>query len=109
MSRSKGNIAEEEACRYLRERGFDLIDRNVHSRFGEIDIIALKEGVLHFVEVKSGTTYEAAAQNITPTKMDRILKTVEHYMARHQLDLEYTIDAVIVIGERVEWLPNITL
>jgi putative endonuclease len=109
MSRTKGADAEEQACRYLRDEGFDLIDRNVHSRFGEIDIIALKNGVLHFVEVKSGTAYERAVQNITPTKIRRILMTVESYMARHRLDLDYTLDAVIVVGEQAHFVGDITL
>jgi putative endonuclease len=109
MSRSKGVAAEERACVYLREKGFDIIDRNVHSRFGEIDIIALKNEVVHFVEVKSGHSYEAALQNITPAKLSRILKTVDVYMARRRLDLDHTIDVAIVVGDRVYFLPDITL
>ena len=54
MSRNKGYAAEQKACEFLREHDFEIIDRNVYSRYGEIDIIALKEDVLHFVEVKSG-------------------------------------------------------
>jgi putative endonuclease len=109
VSRAKGSAAEERACRYLRNEGFDLVDRNVHSRFGEIDIIAVKNGVLHFVEVKSGEAYESAVQNITPEKIRRILKTADSYMARHRLDLDYTLDAVIVVGEQTHFLADITL
>ena len=109
MSRSKGAEGEERACDFLRTGGFDIIDRNVHSRFGEIDIIALKEGVLHFIEVKSGVSYDAAIRNITPQKLDRILKTVQSYMKQHQLDLDYMIDAVVVTPETLRLLENITL
>jgi putative endonuclease len=109
MSRSKGDAAETIACDFLREGGFDIIDRNVHSRFGEIDIIALKEGVLHFVEVKSADSYEKAVANITPEKLRRILKTAHFYMQRHQLDLEHMFDAVIVTGENPSIIENITL
>lgn len=109
MSRTKGNAAEERACGYLRENGFDIIDRNVYSRFGEIDIIALKNGVLHFVEVKSAKAYESGVQNITPKKISRILRTVESYMAQHRLDLDYTLDAVVIVGEESHFIPNITL
>ena len=56
-TKAKGNIAEDRACEYLRSRGFRIIDRNVYNRFGEIDIIALKDSVLHFVEVKSGNAF----------------------------------------------------
>ena len=109
MSRAKGTIAEEKACNHLREAGFDIIDRNVYSRFGEIDIIALKNEVLHFVEVKSANDYEAAVQNITPTKLRRFLLTVESYLKKHRLDMEYCVDGVIVTPDEVALLENITL
>lgn len=57
-TRARGNIAEERGCEYLRSQGLRIVDRNVYNRFGEIDIIALKESVLHFIEVKSAQNYE---------------------------------------------------
>jgi putative endonuclease len=109
MSRSKGNIGEERACDYLRSEGFEIIDRNVYSRFGEIDIIAMRGEVLHFVEVKSATHYDLAVQNITPTKIQRFLRTVESYQKKHQLDITWCMDAVIVTPEELTLLENITL
>ena len=109
MSRAKGNIGEDRACAYLREAGFEIVDRNVYSKFGEIDIIAMKDAVLHFVEVKSAKEYEVAVQNITPTKMHRFLQTVASYQKKHHLDIIYCIDAVIVTPDEVTLLENITL
>ena len=109
MSRAKGDAGEEKACSYLRSVGFDIIDRNVYSRFGEIDIIAMKDEVLHFIEVKSGNDYEAAVQNITPMKMQRFMKTVASYQKKHHLDLDYCIDGAIVTPDDVTLLENITL
>ena len=109
MSRSAGDIAEDRACGYLRRNGFDIIDRNVHSRFGEIDIIALKAEVLHFVEVKSALRYEGAVQNITPKKMQRIVKTAQTYMQKHRLTLHYSFDAILVTSDEIHYLENITL
>lgn len=109
MSRAKGDIAEEQACEYLRKRGFSIIDRNVSSRFGEIDIIAMKDEVIHFIEVKSGITYESAIENITPTKVDRILKTAQVYMKRHRLTLDFCIDAVIITPKQLGLIENITI
>ena len=54
MSRQKGNLAEDTACGFLYDNGFTIIERNFYSRFGEIDIIATKDEVFHFIEVKSG-------------------------------------------------------
>ena len=109
MSRAKGDIAEQRGCAFLEENGFSIVERNFYSRFGEIDIVASKAGVLHFVEVKSGEDYELAIQNITPTKLSRLTKTVYVYLKKNALDVDFCIDALIVTPLRVELLENITL
>jgi putative endonuclease len=75
LSRAKGNIAEERASEFLLDMGFLIIERNFYSRFGEIDIIAIKDEVLHLIEVKSGDDYESAVQNITQKKFSKLIKT----------------------------------
>ena len=109
MSRAKGNIAEDKASLFLEENGFLLIERNFYSRFGEIDIIASKDGVLHFVEVKSGLDYETAIQNITPTKLSRFIKTCNVYIKKNSYNGDYMIDAIVVTPTDVELVENITL
>ena len=109
MSREKGNQAEELACGFLHEKGFFVMQRNFYSRFGEVDIIASKDGVLHFVEVKSGDDYEVAIQNITPSKLSKIIKTANVYMKKNTLDVDFVFDAVIVTPFGVELVENITL
>ncbi|MGB5966114.1 MAG: YraN family protein [Sulfurimonadaceae bacterium] len=109
MSRAKGTLAEEKACQYLRSQGFDIVDRNVYSKFGEIDVIAMKDEVLHFIEVKSANDYESAVQNITPTKMHRFLQTVASYQKKHHLDIDHCIDGVIVTPDEVTLIENITI
>jgi len=109
MSRAVGDAAEQQAVAFLRERGFRIIDRNVSSRFGEIDILAMKEEVLHIIEVKSAPTFEQAAANITASKIRKILMTAEAYMKKHRLEIDYTLDAVIVSGGHCDLLENITI
>ncbi len=109
MSREVGNRGEDRACVYLREQGFTIVDRNVYSRFGEIDVIAMKDEVLHFIEVKSAYDYDVAVQNITPKKMHRFLQTVASYQKKHHLDITHCIDAVIVTPDDVTLIENITL
>lgn len=109
MSRAKGNIAESRASDYLIEEGFFILERNFYSRFGEIDIIATKEQVLHFVEVKSGQDYELAIQNITRTKLSRLIKTADIYMKKNALDVDFMLDAVVVTPHTIEMIENITL
>lgn len=109
MSRAKGNLAEDRACRYLDENGFMILQRNFYSRFGEIDIIASKDSVLHFIEVKSGLDYESAIQNITPRKLRKLIKTGETFMKKNKLDVAFVYDAVIVTPKDIEFVQNLTL
>jgi len=108
MSREVGNYAEQIAINWLIERGCQILDRNVYSRFGELDIIAQKEGVLHFIEVKSGTTFEPI-YNITPAKLSKLLRSIQAYLKKHKLDMPYQLDALIVKGDQCEWIENITV
>lgn len=108
-TRAKGNMAEERGCEFLRNRGLRIIDRNVYNRFGEIDIIVMAGNVLHFVEVKSGRSYEQAINNITPFKLQKLNRTIQTYLQQKRLECDYCIDALIVSDEGIEWIENITL
>lgn len=108
-TKAKGNIAEDRACDYLRSHGCRIIDRNVYNRFGEIDIIAFKGSVLHFVEVKSGVSYESAVNNLTRSKLQKLTRTIQSYQQLKKLNGDYCIDALIVSDEGIEWIENITL
>ena len=109
MSRAKGNIAEDKAVLFLEERGYHIVERNFYSRFGEIDIIASKGNVVHFVEVKSGDDFELAIQNITPSKLSKLIKTADVYMKKNSLDVDFMLDAVIVMPYTIEMVENITI
>ena len=109
MSRAKGNKAEDKAVEFLFDNGFSIIERNFYSRFGEIDVITSKDGVLHFVEVKSGEDFELAIQNITPTKISRLVKTAHVYMKKNSLDVDFQLDALVVTPTGVELVENITI
>lgn len=109
MSRAKGNVAEDRASAFLLENGYMIVDRNFYSRFGEIDIIAYKDEVLHFVEVKSALDYELAVQNITKSKLSKIIRTGDVYLKKNALNVDYMYDAIIVTPKDICHLENITL
>lgn len=108
-TRARGNIAEERGCEYLRDIGFRIIDRNVYNRFGEIDIIAMRDNVIHFVEVKSAQSYDQAVNNITASKLQKLYRTIQTYLQQKRLNLDYCIDALIVTDGEIVWIENITL
>lgn len=109
MSRLKGNIAEEKAVNFLKQKGFSIVEQNYYAKkMGEIDIIATKGDVYRFVEVKSGTSYDAV-YNITPAKLHKLIKSIYHYLKVKNLDVKFCIDAVIVYDNKIEMIENITL
>ena len=108
MSRAKGNLAEDKACQFITTLGFQIIERNFTLRGGEIDIIAIKDEVLHFIEVKSGTSYDPL-YNITPKKLQHVINTAYRFMQKKNLDMAFVIDAVSVQNETCKLIENITI
>jgi putative endonuclease len=109
MSRLKGNIAENKAVEFLKQKGLSIIEQNYYAKkMGEIDIIATKGDVYHFVEVKSGTSYDAV-YNITPAKLHKLIKSIYYYLKVKNLDVKFCIDAIIVHDNKIDMIENITL
>ena len=108
MSFKKGLEAENIAVQYLENIGFKILDRNYHSKYGEIDIISKKDNILHFIEVKSGNSFNPA-YNLTQRKIDRILQTVDIYLSKAYLNIDISIDLMTISEENIELLENITI
>lgn len=92
-----GNLAEDFAVKLLLKNGYKVLDRNFHSRFGEIDIVAEDSGTLVFVEVKArwGLHFGAPEESVTPWKLAKIRKTGEYYSLLHRgLPKKLRIDVV---------------
>lgn len=110
MSRRKGDIAEQKACDFLQSQGFKIIEQNFYAKkLGEIDIIASKNNTLHFIEVKSADDYEIAVNNITPSKISKLKRSVDYYIQIKKLNVSFCIDVVIVVEDEIEFIENITL
>lgn len=77
-----GDIGEDFAAQLLINSGFTILQRNFSTKVGEIDIIAIKDGVLHFVEVKTrnGNQYGYPSEAVNQTKQQRIRKSAEIYL-----------------------------
>jgi len=102
-----GLKAEDKAVEYLKKYGYSIVERNFHSRFGEIDIVAKKDDILHFIEVKYSKKYDAI-ERITPKKFQRIIKTIDYYIYKKDIDLDYQVDALIVNDKLIEIVENIS-
>ena len=110
MSREKGDFAEKKAISFLQDLDFEIIETNFYAKkLGEIDIIAKKNSIYHFCEVKSANSFEAAVQNLTKSKLSKIKRSVDYYLQTKKLDVIFCIDAIIVNDDSIEILENITM
>lgn len=100
-----GDIGEEFAAQLLENSGYRIIARNYATKQGEIDIIAIKDGVLHFVEVKTrtGCQYGYPSDAVTKIKQDRIRKAAKQYLASRRLTWNsVSFDVYEIMTELIE-------
>ena len=105
-----GDQSEGLATAFLEQEGFIILDRNYFARkLGEIDIIAQRDDVLHFIEVKSGKADFDPVYNVTPAKLRKVINSAHYYMKTKNLDVAFSIDALIIRYDEVEFIENVTL
>lgn len=85
-SRSIGNYGEDIACAYLKKEGYEILERNFITKAGEIDIVAVAEGYLIFVEVKlrKSATFGRASNAVNYHKQMKISKVASSYIAKYR-------------------------
>jgi len=96
-----GAIGETIAATYLKKQGFEILEQNVSNKFGELDLVAKKQGTVHFFEVKAGYagSWFNPAENFTPAKIRKVAVSAEHYALVHHIK-DYRISGVSVLIDR---------
>ena len=102
-----GKIGEDMAEAWLKRRAYRIVERNYWKKWGEIDIIAEKDKVIHFIEVKTvsresvpraGSDDYSPEDNIHQWKRQRFARTVETYLLERRIneDQDWQIDSIAV-------------
>lgn len=116
MGREKktiGNIGEGIAVRFLKQRGYKILETNYRTIFGEIDAVARKDGFIIFIEVKTRASSSLGPPYLAVTRLKQrhIIKNALFYLKRHCLvNTDWRIDIVSVkldIGGKVEYIEII--
>ncbi|QSH39213.1 YraN family protein [Candidatus Kaiserbacteria bacterium] len=111
MSRNKdiGNTGEHIAARFLETKGFSILGKNYSKKWGELDIIAKKEGVVHFVEVKTisretqnivsreNNSAYRAEENMHKKKIERLHRAIQSYIEEFNVKEDWQLDLVTVV------------
>jgi putative endonuclease len=113
-TRDKGALGESAVVEHLERNGYTVKDRNVACRQGEVDIIAEKQGVLCFVEVRSRATdvWGDPSGTVTYAKQRKVVLAAMRYLHQHAQSQAMMIrfDVASVVGRgravHVEYLEN---
>lgn len=109
---TKGIIGENKAADYITSKGYRIISRNYRCKIGEIDIIAIKDHILVFIEVKtrSSNRYGYPYEAVNWKKQNKIIKTSMVYMREKRLldyQMRYDIIEIYLKGEgRINHIEN---
>ena len=105
-----GNEGEAMAAAHLQAKGYQILLRQYKCKPGEIDIVAQKDDVLVFVEVKnhSEASYYDALDALTPSKIKKLLRAAEHYLWENHVedDMQVRFD-VVAIDRKAGQAPRI--
>lgn len=119
FNKKLGQLGEKMAAKYLIEKDFQIIEANYSTKFGEIDLIAVKNNILRFIEVKlkKGDLYGTPEEMIGLNKIGRVRRMAEFYLLENQdmakIYETYSIDAVCIVVngeeqvERLNYYENI--
>jgi putative endonuclease len=106
-----GTAAEQTATDFLVKNGYQILERNVSYKVGEIDIVARDSDTLVFIEVRSrsrpGQVHPAAT--VTRRKQVQIVRAAMAYCQDHHIkDTMIRFDVIAVLGNqgKIEHIPN---
>lgn len=96
-----GQISEDHAAAYLMARGYTIRDRNWRLGHKEIDIVAQKDGVVAFIEVKArrSNRFGEAIEAVTDSKIRNLVIAANAYARYHRINLPTRFDIIGITGE----------
>lgn len=113
-NRRIGQWGEQVAATYLAQKGYHVLERNVRTPYGEIDLVAEIEGMTVFVEVKTRTSrlFGLPEEALTLKKRKRMATAAAHYAAIHNIET-WQCDAIAIetlpAGKpQIEHFENVT-
>lgn len=103
-NRKFGDWGERQAEAFLCRHGYEIISNNYQKRCGEIDLIAKKDGVLHFIEVKTRTEnsvrhFGLPQEAVSRPKQKRIISAALTYIAENESgrNISWQMDVISII------------
>ncbi len=105
----EGDGGEAKAAHFLEEKGYRILQTNFKTKFGEIDIVAFKDGVIVFVEVKNRSTlcYGRPIEAVDFRKQQKIRRVAEVYLSiKRKPYADCRFDVIEVLGDQLNHEEN---
>lgn len=96
-----GKAGEDIACKFLQEKGYEIMERNWTWRKLELDIIARKDNSLIIAEIRtrSSDVYGEPEYTVSDKKIRRIINAADVYIKKNMIDLDVRFDIISITGQ----------
>ena len=97
-SKNIGDMGEKKAVKFLKKKGYKILETNFKTNFGEIDIIAKKDEYICFVEVKTRSTddFGEPREAVDFYKQKKITSVAQYYITKQKDDVLCRFDVIEV-------------
>lgn len=103
-----GKKGEDAACRYLKRNGWKISERNWKNPFSEVDIIAEKDGVCAFIEVKTRLSdkFGAPSEAVQKTRKLKYIRGANYYFCNKDIDCTVRFDIIEIYQGEINHIEN---
>ena len=105
-----GAWGEEQASAFLQHKGYDIVERNWKIGHRDLDIIALNDGMVVFVEVKTrrNRVFAEPEEAVDYRKLQNLRLAINYYVKAKHINRGFRLDVITVVGTPEGGPPEIT-
>lgn len=103
-----GRAGENKACAYLKRNGYKIIKRNFVNPFGEVDIIAQKDGTVAFIEVKTRLSdiYGQPSEAVLKSRREKYIAAAKYYFTGRRIEVVVRFDIIEILCGKINHIEN---
>ena len=103
-----GKKGEKQAQKYLKKSGWTILETNWRNPFGEVDIIAKKDEVIAFIEVKTrlSDAYGAPSEAVQKTRKLKYIRGANYYFYNKNIDCTVRFDIIEIYKGELNHIEN---
>ena len=108
QNKQLGESGENKAVRYLKDNGYKILERGYKNPFGEVDIIAAKDDVVAFIEVKTrlSENYGAPSEAVDRRRRNKYIQAAKYYFYGKQIEVTVRFDIIEILRGEINHIEN---